>query len=285
MLMGELRWACCFWSKHYPLKRVARWFCVVLCMIDTHCHLTDTRLSSQLDFVLTRAKLAGIHGMITIGTSVADSRECLATCVGRDNVRCAVGVHPSYVDEEQFEHLLQLREMLAEPSVVAIGEIGLDYFRGRSNRQRQIDFLTWQLSLASELARPLVIHCREAADDCLGVLADFPQLKMVFHCFTGTLAEARRILDAGYYLGYTGVITFKNSDVLREAVQLTPMDRLLVETDAPYLTPEPVRKQKTNEPAMVAHVAAKVAEIKQISVETVDRVTTENAMRLFGWGG
>ena len=252
-------------------------------MIDTHCHLTDTRLSSQLDFVLTRAKLAGVHRMITIGTDLEEDRKCLEVCRGRDQLRCAVGVHPSYVDEADFAELPLLREIQSDPSVVAIGEIGLDYFRGKANKVRQIEFLQFQLNLANETNRPVVIHCREAVDDCLGVLADFKNLKMVFHCFTGTVAEARRILDAGYYLGFTGVITFKNSTELREAVQLTPMDRLVIETDAPYLTPEPMRKQKINEPAMVKHVAARVAEIKQIPVEMVDSVTTANVTKLFGW--
>ena len=221
--------------------------------------------------------------MITIGTGLKEDRKCVELCQGRDNVRCAVGVHPSYVDEEKFEDLPQLREIQADGCVVAIGEIGLDYHRGKANRQRQIDFLQWQLRLASEVNKPLVIHCRDAVDDCLGVLADFPGLKMVFHCFTGTVSEARRILDAGYLIGFTGVITFKGSAELREVVQLTPMDRLLIETDAPYLTPEPMRKQKVNEPAMVAHVAAKVAELKKLTVEEVDSMSTANVARLFGW--
>jgi TatD DNase family protein len=252
-------------------------------MIDTHCHLTDTRLSSQLEFVLTRAKLAGVHRMITIGTGLEESRKCLEICRGRDQLRCAVGVHPGYVDEENFADLPQLREIQRDPSVVAIGEIGLDYFRGKTNRQKQIEFLQYQLNLATEFNRPVVIHSREAVADCLAMFADFPALKMVFHCFTGTASEARSILDRGYLLGFTGVITFKNSDPLREVVKLTPMDQLLIETDAPYLTPEPMRKQKINEPVMVTYVAARVAQIKKISVEEVDRITTENATKLFGW--
>jgi TatD DNase family protein len=252
-------------------------------MIDTHCHLTDTRLHEQLDFVLTRAQLGGLGRMITIGTDLADSRQCVAVCRGRDQLRCAVGVHPGYVDEVEFADLPQLREIQADPAVVAIGEIGMDYYRGKSNRQKQIDFLQFQLQLASEFNRPVVIHCREAVDDCLAILADFPALKMVFHCFTGTENEARRILDRGYLLGFTGVITFKNTDALREVVKLTPMDRLLIETDAPYLTPEPMRKQKVNEPAMVTHVGAKVAELRGISIAEVDAITTANAESLFGW--
>jgi TatD DNase family protein len=252
-------------------------------MIDSHCHLTDDRLNVQLNFVLTRAAFAGVHRMITIGTGLDEDRKCVAVCKERDNLRCAVGVHPSYVDQERLEDLPQLRDIQADTSVVAIGEIGLDYHRGKANRQRQIGFLQWQLRLADEVKKPLVIHCREAVEDCLDVLADFPELKMVFHCFTGTVAEARRILERGYLLGFTGVITFRGSAELREVVKLTPMDRLLIETDAPYLTPEPMRKQKVNEPAMVSHVAGKVAELKKLTVEEVDRVTTANVARLFNW--
>ncbi len=232
-----------------------------------------------------RAQFAGVKSMITIGTDLEEDQKCIEVCRGRDNVRCAVGVHPGYVDESDFAELPRLEQMLGDPGVVAIGEIGLDYFRGKANKSRQIEFLTYQLGLAKAFSKPVVIHCREAVEDCLGVLRDFPELKMVFHCFTGTVAEARQILDAGYFLGFTGVITFKNSGELREAVQLTPMDRLLIETDAPYLTPEPMRKQKVNEPAMVKHVAAKIAEIKQVSIETVDSVTTANVAGLFGWRG
>lgn len=180
-------------------------------MIDTHCHLTDPRLHSQLNFVLTRAAMANVTRMITIGTGLDESRKCIALCHDNSNLRCAVGVHPGYVDEEKFEDLPQLREIQADPSVLAIGETGLDYNRGKTNRQRQIDFLQYQLQLATEVHKPLVIHCREAVDDCLAVLADFPMLKMVFHCFTGTVDEAKRILNAGYLLGFTGVITFKPS--------------------------------------------------------------------------
>ncbi len=252
-------------------------------MIDTHCHLTDTRLQSQLNFVVTRATLAGVTRLITIGTDLADDRQCVELCQGRENIRCAVGVHPSYVDEERFEDLPQLREIQADASVIAIGEIGLDYSRGKANRQRQIDFLQYQLQLAVEVNKPLVIHSRAAVDDCLAIIRDFPSLRMVFHCFTGTVEEARRVLEAGHLLGFTGVVTFKNPGELREVVALTPLDRMLIETDAPYLTPEPMRKQKVNEPVLVTHVAAKIAEIKKLSIAEVDSITTMNASRLFGW--
>jgi TatD DNase family protein len=252
-------------------------------MIDTHCHLTDERLGSQLDAVLARAFAAGVQQMIAISTSVADATDCIAVCNGRDNLRCSVGVHPNYVGEEDFAALPQLRGLQNNPAVVAIGEIGLDYHYGRELRDRQFQFFEAQMQIAQECNRPVIIHCREAVDDALGVLAKFPAVACVFHCFTGAAAEARRIIDAGHWLGFTGPITFKKADELRDCVRITPIDRLLVETDAPYLSPEPLRKQKVNEPALVVHVAAAVASIKKISLEEVDRLTTENARRFFRW--
>ena len=251
-------------------------------MIDTHCHLTDTRLGSQLNFVLARAAAAGVHRMITIGTELVDDRLCLEVCRGRTNLACAVGVHPNYVDQVEPNDLGQLREIGADPSVVALGEMGLDYHYGKETRQRQVEFFEFQLALAKEMNKPVIIHSREAIDDCLGILRNHPIVRAVFHCFTGTLAESKKVLDAGYLLGFTGVITFKNSGELREAVKNCPSDRLLVETDAPYLSPEPLRKQKVNEPALVMHVAAMVAQIRDLTVSEVDELTTRNAETFFG---
>ena len=252
-------------------------------MIDTHCHLTDPRLGSQLGEVLARAAAAGVGRMITIGTSLADAAAAVALCRGRQFLRCAVGVHPNYSHEADLAELPRLRQLQAEPAVVALGEMGLDYFHHYAPKARQFEVFTFQLQLAAEVNRPVVIHCREAIDDCLAVMKDFPTVRAVFHCFTGSPEEARKILDRGYLLGYTGAATFKKNDALREAVRVTPLDRLVVETDAPYLTPEPMRKQKTNEPALVVHVAEVVAREKGLSVAELDRVTTANAERFFGW--
>jgi TatD DNase family protein len=252
-------------------------------MIDTHCHLTDPRLGSQLEDVLARAHAAGVTRFITIGTSLADDAAAIALCRGRSDMRCAIGVHPNYSQEAEVADLPRLRELQADPSVVALGEMGLDYFHHYAPRQKQFQIFEPQLQLAVDLNRPVVIHCREATDDCLVVMRRFPSVRAVFHCFTGSPDEARRILDAGYLLGFTGAVTFKKNDALREAVALTPPDRMLVETDAPYLTPEPHRAQKTNEPAMVVHVAATVARVKGMTVEEADRRTTENARRFFGF--
>ena len=252
-------------------------------MIDTHCHLTDPRLGSQLEDVLARARAAGVTRFITIGTGLGDDEAAIALCRGRHDVRCAIGVHPNYSHEPEVAELPRLRELQADASVVALGEMGLDYFHHYAPKTKQFQIFEPQLQLATELNRPVVIHCREATDDCLAVMRKFPTVRAVFHCFTGTPDEARKILDAGHLLGFTGAVTFKKNDALREAVALTPPDRMLVETDAPYLTPEPHRSQKTNEPAMVVHVAATVARVKGMSVAEVDRVTTANAERFFGW--
>ena len=252
-------------------------------VIDTHLHLTDPRLGDQLDAVLFRAAAVGVTRFVTISTDVDDARACLNVCRGRDAIRCAVGVHPTYVAQVDRDELHSLREIQADPAVVAVGEIGLDYHYGREHRDRQIEFFSYQLSLAAEVDRPVVIHCREAIDDCLAIMKDHPPVRAVFHCFTGTRAEAGKVLDAGYLLGFTGVVTYKNCGDLRQTVADVPADRFLVETDAPYLSPEPVRKVRTCEPAFVRHTAAKVAEVRGITVAEVDAVTTANAARLFGW--
>jgi TatD DNase family protein len=252
-------------------------------MIDTHCHLTDPRLHSQLADVLARADAAGVTRMITIGTSLADDEAAVGVCRGRPNLRCAVGVHPNHSHEADLNDLPRLREIQSDPSVVALGEMGLDYHHHFAPKARQHEVFEFQLQLATELARPVVIHCREATDDCLAVMRGFPAIRAVFHCFTGSPPDARKILDHGYLLGFTGAATFKKADALREAVRLTPLDRMVVETDAPYLTPEPMRKQKTNEPALVVHVAEVVAREKGVTVAEIERITTENAERFFGW--
>jgi TatD DNase family protein len=252
-------------------------------MIDTHCHLTDPRLLEQLDDVLKRCAEAGVSEMVTIGTDLEDAADAIELCKSRANVRCAVGIHPNYSENIRVEEVAQLRGLQSSPSVVALGEMGLDYHYDRATPAHQRSIFEAQLQLAMELNRPVIIHCREAVDDTLMVMKAFASVPAVFHCFTGTRDEAKRIVDAGYLLGFTGVITFKRNDELREIVRQTPLDRILVETDAPYLTPEPMRKIKTNEPSFVAHAARVVGEVKGLSYEEIDRTTTANAKDFYQW--
>jgi TatD DNase family protein len=252
-------------------------------MIDTHCHLTDDRLAGQLDDVLQRAAAAGVMRMVTIGTDLDDSARCIEICRQHANVLCAVGVHPSSADSCEFS-AAKLAGLASEPSVRAVGEIGLDYYwhKEPATQRVQKEIFAAQLRLAEQIGKPAVIHCRQAVADCLAILKGFPRVPAVFHCFTGTLVEAQEILDAGYWLGFTGVVTFKKNQELREVVKMMPADRLLVETDAPYLTPEPMRKQKVNEPAMVVHTARVVAETRGIAYGEIENLTDENALRFFG---
>ncbi len=254
-----------------------------LTLIDTHCHLTDPRLLGQLDEVLARARAAGVSRVITIGTDLADSRAAVALCRGRADVRCVVGIHPNYTQDARVEDVAELRGIQADPAVVALGEMGLDYFHKFADRGHQARVFEAQLGLAAELGRAVVIHSREAILDTLAVMKGFPGVRAVFHCFTGSSAEADLILAAGHWISFTGPVTYKRNEDLRDVVRRVPMDRLMVETDAPYLSPEPMRGQKVNEPALVMYTAATVAEVKGVALEELDRVTTGNAGRFFGW--
>lgn len=173
--------------------------------------------------------------------------------------------------------------MQIDPMVVALGEMGLDYHYNFADHTRQRRFFEAQLTMAAELNRPVVIHCREAVDDTLAIMRNYPAVPAVFHCFTGTAPEADRILEAGYLLGFTGVVTSKNASELRDIARRAPANRILVETDAPYLSPEPVRKQKTNEPSFVPHTAAVIAEARGISLDEVDALTTANTRIFYRW--
>jgi TatD DNase family protein len=252
-------------------------------MIDTHCHLTDPRLLEQLDSVIDRARAAGVSHMITIGTDIADDRAAISLCRGRTNLRCAIGIHPNYTQDATLNDIPQLRILQSDPSVVALGEMGLDYFHKFADRDHQRSLFEAQLQLAAEVSRPVVIHSREAIDDTLAILRTFPTVRAVFHCFTGTAPQADRILAAGYWISFTGPVTYKKNDDLREVVKRVPIDRLMVETDAPYLSPEPHRSHKTNEPALVIHTAQKIAEVKGLTLEQLDHQTTSNAQTFFAW--
>jgi len=253
-------------------------------MIDSHCHLTSPQLLGRIDEVLARARAAGIETLITIGTDVDDARRAIAVCEGRPAVRCAVGLAAGSSDADLDGQMAALRALAGAPAVCALGEMGLEYHhRHVPPPTVQKTVLARQLELARQMRLPAVLHCRQAVDDMLAMLRDFPEVPAVFHCFTGTMDEARLILDAGYMVSLAGVVTFKNAAELRRVARYVPSDRLLLETDAPYLTPEPLRgRQKVNEPALLAHTAAAVAQARGIGPAELDAVTTTNARRFFG---
>jgi TatD DNase family protein len=250
-------------------------------MFDTHCHLTDPRLEDQLTDVLARAAHAGVTQMVTVATHAEDWTKALKVAAEHAPVYCAIGVHPNNCHQVEISELAHLRTLQLAPKVVALGEMGLDFHYDDVPRPMQVKFFEAQLQLAAELNRPAIIHCREAVDDCLAVLSAFPNVPADFHCFTGTHAEANRILDRGYMIGFTGVVTFKNAGALLDVVKSAPDDQILVETDAPYLSPAPMRKQKINEPALVVHTAAFVAQLRGKTLEEIDDLTTRNANRFY----
>ncbi len=257
-------------------------------LVDTHAHLTSDRFLGKVPELLHRCDSAGVSRVVSIGCDLPDSRAALALAKEHGAISAAVGIHPCYVDEPVPEGWIdELRELSAEPEVVAIGEIGLDYYHAPpepftvdSWRQQQADFFRAQLDLAREVALPVVIHQRESGDDTLDILEAYPEVLAVLHCFTGTLAQAERALAMGHYLSFTGVVTYKKAEEVRKVAAMVPEDRFMVETDAPYLAPVPFRG-KSNEPAYVVHTAKQVAETRGISEEECARLSSENAMRFF----
>jgi TatD DNase family protein len=252
-------------------------------LIDTHCHLDFPDLAADIDSVLARAKAAGVTRMITISTHVAKAATYRAIAEAHDNVFFTVGTHPHYADQELDVTADQLVMLANHPKCVGIGEAGLDYHYDKAPREAQAQGLRTHIAAARVTQLPLVIHARSADDDMIRILEDetakgaFPA---VLHCFSSGPGLARRGLALGFYLSMSGILTFKASDELREIAKATPLDRLLVETDAPYLAPMPHRS-KRNEPAFTRHTAAVLAEVKGVSLEEIAAITTRNAERLF----
>ena len=252
-------------------------------LVDSHCHLDFPHLSDQLGAVLARAREAGVGTLVTICTRVRNFDAVLAIAQDHDNIFCSVGTHPHNADEERDIPLEEIVFLSAHPKVVAIGEAGLDYHYDNAPREDQEKGFRTHIAAARETGLPLVIHTRDADGDTARILEEEMArgpFTAVLHCFTAGAELARRGVELGLYVSFSGVLTFKKSDALREIAANIPMDRLLVETDAPYLSPEPKRGRK-NEPANVVHTAARLAGVKGVSDQEIARVTTANFHRLF----
>jgi TatD DNase family protein len=252
-------------------------------LVDSHCHLDFPELEHELDAVLGRAQSAHVGPIVTISTRVRRFDALKAIVEAHRGVFCSIGTHPHNAAEEPDVTTAELAAIARHPKVVGIGEAGLDYHYDHSPRDVQRKSFRTHIAAARETGLPLIIHAREADDDIASTLEEesakgaFP---FVLHCFTSGPDLARRGLDLGGYVSFSGVVTFKNADALREIAQGLPPDRLLVETDAPYLAPEPMRG-KTNEPAFVAHVAARLAALRGVDADEIARLTTDNFFRLF----
>jgi TatD DNase family protein len=252
-------------------------------LIDSHCHLEYDSFVAEGGAVIARARAAGVVGCVTIGTRLSTFPKTLAVAEHSENVWCSVGVHPHDAALEPLADAQPLLAHAAHPKVVGIGETGLDYYYDRSPRDVQAAVFRVHIAAARETGLPLIVHTRDAEDDTIAILDEemakgaFPG---VLHCFTGTQKLAEAGLRLGFYISASGIITFKNSEPLREVFRQVPQERLLVETDAPYLAPLPHRGQR-NEPAFVAHTAAVLASLKGVTAEEIARITTENFFRLF----
>lgn len=252
-------------------------------LIDSHCHLDFPELATDRAGVLARAKAAGINGMVTISTRVKRFDEIVAIAEAHPEVWCSVGTHPHNADEELDIHAEDLVRLSAHPKCIAIGEAGLDYFYDNAPKEAQAEGLRRHIAASRTTGLPLVIHSRKCDDDMAAILREesgqgsFP---FVLHCFTAGMDLARTSLELGGYISFSGIITFKNAEEIREVARMVPADRYLVETDAPYLAPIPHRGS-TNEPSYVAHTAAKVAEVRNIPLAQLGAETTENFFRLF----
>jgi TatD DNase family protein len=250
-------------------------------LTDTHCHLGDRQFDADRNTVVERACAAGVRCFLTVGYDIPSSYRCTELAASIPGVFAVTGVHPHDAAGVPPDYLQILRKLAGECRVAAIGEIGLDFYRDLSPRVLQRAVFTRQLELARELKLPVVIHCRDAMGEVYSILSRHSSgLTGVMHCFSGNWEEAEKFLAMGFYISIAGPVTFSKSGFLTEVAEKVPLDRLLLETDAPYLAPAPYRG-KRNEPAYLVHTARRVAEIRRLSLTELAAVTSANAARLF----
>lgn len=248
---------------------------------DTHAHLDDACFDAERDAIFAKMHENGVTGCIDVGCDGESSRRAVRLAHSRPNVFAAVGSHPEAAGDLTDELLEEYRALCADPLVRAIGEIGLDYhYPDNPPKEVQQDAFRRQLALARELSLPVIVHERDAHADALDLIAEFPTVTGVFHCYSGAAEMAKELVRRGWYIGFTGVVTFKNARKAVETAACLPDDRILIETDCPYMAPEPHRGRR-NDPSLLPLTAAKLAEIRGISAQQLGILTTQNARTLF----
>lgn len=252
-------------------------------LIDTHAHLTFPELEENIDAVAARSIDAGVTSWITVGTDRGQVEKVLALIETHDNMYAAIGFHPHEASQVTDGDLEFLKESTQNEKVVAIGETGLDFHYNHSPRDVQKEIFRKHLQIASETDLPVVVHTREAFDESMEVLDEFTgRLKnVVIHCYSGSAEQTKLILEKGYFVSFTGIVTFKKTDAVREAARVIPLDRLMVETDCPFISPEPVRNTRPCEPAMLIHTAKKIAEVKEMDLDDFARAVTATSKGFF----
>ena len=250
-------------------------------LIDTHCHLFFDELKEDLSSVLKRAADLGVTKFICVGTNIEDSKESYNLALDYENIFSTAGVHPHDTEEVAENYINELYNLLKNKKVVAVGEIGLDYFKELSDISVQKKIFAEQLELAQKINKPIVFHNRDSDDDIINTLTEFPNVYGVAHCFSSTYDVAKKLIDMGFYISFSGNLTFKNSH-LPDVAKRLPIDRLLVETDSPFLSPVPHRG-KTNEPGRARFVADLLARLHNLSINEVAQITTTNAKAIFNF--
>lgn len=252
-------------------------------LIDTHAHLDFPEFADDIPSVLDRARQAGVRTVITIGIDIPSSRRAVALADRYGPIHATAGIHPHDSFVPNASAMRELETIAAAERVVAVGEIGLDYYRNKKPRPVQVECMKSQIELACAIGKPAVFHIREAWEDFFRIVSDYADKLSgaVMHCFSGDWEIAKQCLEMGFYLSIPGVVTFSKAEVLQDVVRRAPLEKILIETDSPYLAPVPFRG-KTNEPAFVFHTAKKIAELRAQPLEAIGGRTTRNARNVFG---
>ena len=246
-------------------------------MIDTHCHLSDSAFSDDLDLVISSAFETGLSKIICSGADIGDIHKISKIIEKYKNVYCTLGIHPEYATKYTDNDLIEIKNFSKNKKMVGIGEIGLDYYHGDENRFKQIELFEKQIEIAKEVKLPVAIHTRNAEQDTINIVKN---ISGVLHCFTGSFNMAESFLDKGFYFSASGIITFKNAIELRETFKKIPIDRIVIETDSPYCSPVPFRGKRC-EPKMVLETLKVLANIKNVSFEEINNIITENTLNLY----
>ena len=249
-------------------------------LFDTHAHLNDEAFDADRDELLETFQTAGVGWVLNAGCSLESSKESIALAEKYDWIYASVGSHPDIADEVNDEVLESYRQMCKHPKVKAIGEIGLDYHYETIHREEQKRAFRAQMALAQELHMPVIVHERDAHEDGMAIVKEFPHVTGVFHCYSGSAEMARQLVDLGWHIGFTGVLTFKNARKAVQPAASIPLERILLETDCPYMSPEPFRGRRCH-PGLLPYMAKKLAQIRDLPEEEVIRITTENAKRMY----
>jgi TatD DNase family protein len=252
-------------------------------LIDTHCHLGFEELAADVEGVLARSREAGVDRWVTVGTDTEQNEKAVELARKYDDVYAAVGYHPHHAKDVGEGDIARMKELAGEEKVAAIGEAGLDYHYNFSHQEAQREVFRRQLDAAREMGKPVIVHSRNAFDEAVGILDEYrgELARVVFHCYGGSAEQTEALLERGYYVSFTGIVTFKKCEDVREVAKMVPVERMMIETDCPYISPEPVRGSRPCEPAMLVHTARRLSEVLGMGYEEFARAVSRTSEEFF----